>query len=148
MSVMKTFKLKCEKDDNWEEVKYWRTKILRVFFPWVLANAKQAQDRYICNNKHGFNSYKKTNIQRRWKYPRQKTSCQSDKPTVSLLETISGKKKKNTPLCTSGWHLEFRGMYKMYSSSLNPWNLAICLAILTSTLYWLWTWFQPPTLYL
>lgn len=24
----------------------------------------------------------------------QKTSCQSDKPTVSLLETISGKKKK------------------------------------------------------
>lgn len=32
----------------------------------------------------------------------QKTSCQSDKPTVSLLETISGKKKKNTPLCTSG----------------------------------------------
>lgn len=26
----------------------------------------------------------------------QKTSCQSDKPTVSLLGTISGKKKKKT----------------------------------------------------
>lgn len=41
---------------------------------------------------------KPTYIQRKQKYPMQKTSCPSDKPTVSLLETISG--KKETPLCT------------------------------------------------